>query len=106
MPNGEMKLYFMEHDHAGEVCPGQTEEGLRMMADIFTGKEYAQRADVAVLGSYVPIGTHRVLTVLAADTIRNVEQYAEPFKKLGPTTITEVLRSDTVVHEGLKEYKH
>lgn len=106
MSDGGMKLYLIEHDHEDEVCPGKTEDGLRMMADIFTGKDYAQRANVAVLGSYVPVGTHRVLTVLAADTFRNVEQYAEPFKKLGPTTVTEVLRSDTVVHEGLKEYKH
>lgn len=106
MPNGGMKLYLVEHNHAAEACPGQSEDGLRMMADIFMGKEHAQRANVAVLGSYVPVGTHRVLEVLAADNIRNAEQYAEPFKTLGPTTISEVMRSDTVVHEGIKEYKH
>ena len=106
MPNGGMKLYLMEHNHTDEVCPGRTEDGLRMMADIFMGKEHAQRANVVVLGSYVPVGTHRVLEVLATDNIRNAEQYAELFKKLGPTTISEVIRSDTVVHEGIKEYKH
>ncbi len=106
MPNEGMKLYLIEHNHADEACPGQTEDGMRLVADVLAGKEHAQRSQVAILAGYVPVGTHRVLVVLAADNIRSAKQYAEPLKKLGPTTISEVARAETVVHEGLKEYKH
>lgn len=106
MPNEGMKLYLMEHNHTDEACPGQKEDGLRFMADVVMGKEHAQQSQVAIVANYVPVGTHRVFVVLAANNIRSAEQYAEPFKKLGPTTISEVARGETVVHEGLKEYKH
>ncbi len=104
MSNG-LKFYMVENDHTDEVCPGQTEDGLRFVEDIVEGKEHAARLGVAVLASYTAAGTHRTLTFLAAENIQNAEHYAEPFKKLGPTTVTEVIRTETIVHEALKEYR-
>ncbi len=101
-----LKFYLVENDHTDEACPTQTEDGLRLVEDIVEGKEHAARSGVAVLAFYVAVGTHRSLTFLAAENIQNGQQYAEPFRKLGPTTVTEIIRGETLIHDALKEYKH
>ncbi len=95
--------YLVESQHAAETCPAQTEEGIQMMADLVLGTEHASRSGVSILDHNVVLGKHRLLIVLEAPDIASAERYAEPFKFVGPVTISAIGTCEAVMAEAVRE---
>lgn len=92
----------MEHSHASESCPAQSPDSAKMMEQLVLGQQRLDECGVKILEDAKVRGEHRLLIIVEAPTRKNVEKYAEPFKMVGPTKISDLTTCGAFLDEVLQ----
>ncbi len=85
-----MATYLVEHEHTDSTCPAQSSESAKMMESLVLGEERLEKLGIKILEDGKVTGEHRLLILVEAPGRQNVEEYAEPFKMVGPTKVLDL----------------
>jgi hypothetical protein len=96
-----MATFLVEHTHTDETCPAQSAENAKMMEGLVMGEDRLRECGVKIIEDGKVKGEHRLLILVEAPGLQNVEKYAEPFKMVGPTNVLNLTTCRTFLDEVL-----